>query len=113
MIAAVSVRHREYVDVEKAIATALEEVDNGLHDTELAKAGHPRPTGVTLKGRVVVTQNQGLSTEEWLRIMVDFGPLAATIAESIWNIVVVPKLKKIFHQDGVKDSNPSESHKHC
>jgi hypothetical protein len=88
--------------IEGAITNALMEADRGDYDKNFS-----RPPNVTLAKAITISQDQGLSTQEWTKLIIDFGPLAATIGESIWTIVIVPKLRSVF-RDRFSEVNPNK-----
>jgi hypothetical protein len=102
------VKGAKLTDVRKAVEAALEEVDKGVHDTALEAAGYPRPSGTTFKGSFRLSQGQGLAPQDWLQIIGDFAPLAVMMGRTVWTIAVVPRLKRLFHEDRVSEHDPQQ-----
>lgn len=104
------VKDIKFAEVQRAIESALAEVDQGKHDETLSKAGITRPADVTLASDVRVTQPQNLSPETWAEITTIFGSTAAAmVAKDVWKVIVLPKLKKLFRVDRVSDTKPGKS----
>jgi hypothetical protein len=108
MIQYIYIKDAKFEDVERAIKETLAEVDAGKHDRILAEAGVKRPPEVVFSRTVALSQSQGASPEEWMKLAVELAPLAITIGGGIWKIVIVPKLKKLFREDRVKEEDPKK-----
>lgn len=108
MIKDIYIKGAKFDEVERAIKAAFAEVDAGKYDEVLVEAGVKRPRGVVLSESVIVTRSQGASTDEWMKLAVELAPLAVTIGGTIWKIAVVPKLKRLFHDDRVQEHDPKK-----
>jgi hypothetical protein len=104
----VFVRGVEFEKARLAVDAILDEVDRGIHDTALSAAGHPRSPANALTGNVRLSQGQGLSPESWMQIVGELGPLAVIMGRDVWRIIVVPKLKRLFHEDQVSEHDPHQ-----
>lgn len=105
----VYVKRVKFEELEQTIEAALAEVDKGKHDEALAAAGFHRPQGLALAGSAKLSQPQGLSPEEWSKLVVDFAPVVATIAGGVWTVILLPKLKKLFREDRISEVAPKKS----
>lgn len=103
------VKDVKFEDLELAVNRALQEVDEGKYDKELREAGLVRPNDKALAGTATLSLPQGLSPEQWTTLAIDFAPLVATVAQGVWDVIVFPKLKKLFHPSHVREHRPKES----
>ncbi|MDA9512110.1 hypothetical protein XI04_03360 [Bradyrhizobium sp. CCBAU 11430] len=94
----------DFAQVEEAIREALRDAGSSK---ELAAAGVQTPPGFT--DELKIAKGQGMSPGEWTEIIATFGPLAATVAEDVWTIVVVPFLKRKFRDDRIATNNPNST----
>jgi hypothetical protein len=104
----VYVKGIKFGDVKRAIGSLLDEVDQGKHDEQLKAAGITRPADVSFADSVTFDQPQGLSPDDWAKIIIIFAPFAAQVGKDIWKIVILPKLKRLFRDDRVQDEDPKE-----
>lgn len=104
----VLVRDIDVAELEAALAQVLAAVDRGEHDTELAQAGMTRDPASPLAGTLKVTGEQGLSPDQWQTLLVEFAPLAAAVATTVWEVVVDPALKRIFRTDRIKTDDTED-----
>lgn len=96
------VRNISFAELEARMGEVLAEVDRGEYDADLQRAGVRRDPSVRLEGAVTISTGQGLSPDQWAEVLVAFAPFAGEVAKSIWEIVVVPALKRVFREDRVK-----------
>ncbi len=108
MSESVFVRDADFTAVEKEIRNLLAATDRGEFDTELKKAGVTRNPNVKLTEGVKIEEGQGLSPDQWITIITVFGPLAATIAKDVWQVVILPRLKRVFRPDSVSPTDPRQ-----
>lgn len=101
----------EFDDAKAKIEKLLSQVDEGEFDEELAAAGIVRKPDIKLASGAQFSQGQGLSTDQWMQVLVEFVPLVATIATGVWEIIIVPKLKKRFREERVSDKDPRKKAK--
>jgi hypothetical protein len=105
----VFVRQVTVDQLEKSILEILRDLDAGKYDVQLRSGGVTRPHNCKLLDGVDITAHgQGLSLNEWMQIVVIFGPTVATIAKDAWTIVVVPELKRVFRSDCVSPTDPKK-----
>ena len=104
-------KHVKFGELKRAIEGVLADVDQGRYDEELRTAGVTRPADVKVAQGIRVEQKQYLTPEEWFQITVIFGPLAAHIAKDVWDIIVVPKLKRLFRDDQIQTLPPKDDRK--
>lgn len=64
-----------------------------------------RDSNIFLSKEIDLSSDQGLSPEEWMKHVIIFGALTAKIAGDVWEIVVLPRLKQVFHEDCVKEKH--------
>ena len=108
----VFVRGGNFQSVERAIREVLTATDAGDFDSELRKVGVTRQADVSLATNLKIEgRGQGLSPDEWVQIVVTFGPLVTSVAKDIWQIVVIPRLKRLFPSDNVSPHDPRKSRK--
>lgn len=104
-------REVKFDELKGVIEGILVEVDQGKHDEALSKVGVNRSADDKIVQGLTIEQKQYLTPEEWLQIIIVFGPTAGHIAKDVWDIIVVPKLKRLFRDDQVQALPPSKNDK--
>lgn len=105
-------RDIDFTQTKSAVEAILEQIDKGDFDEELAQAGVPRNRSLLLAPAATISEDgQGLSPDQWAQIVVEFVPVAAAIVGSIWEIIVVPALKRRFRDDKISATDPQKKSK--
>ena len=104
--AAVFVKGATFKEVQDVVSAVLEEVDEGVHDAALTAAGQARPAGAVFKSGVRLSHDQGVSTQQWVELAIDYAPVVAPIGEAVWELIVLPRLRRFFHEDRVSKPDP-------
>jgi|ERR1700694_789772 hypothetical protein len=106
MSESVFIKNAKLTAIRKEVEEVLAEVDSGKYDEELARAGIDRSKTEMLGSVKLSGKGQGLTPDEWVKIIAVFGPTVAVAAKDVWKIVVVPRLKRVFRADRVSTTDP-------
>jgi len=101
-------RDVKFSEAESAIKKILADIDAGKYDEELEESGIQRDPTVSLTNTTTLQQPSGLGPNEWYGIIVGFAPAVTYAAKSIWDEIVIPKLKRAFRVDQVSGHNPNK-----
>lgn len=101
-------RDVKFLEAEAAIRDILAEVDAGRYDQELNESGVHRDPGVSLADHTTFEQPRGLGPNEWYVIMAIITPAVTYGSKTIWDKIVIPKLKRKFRVDQVSRHNPKK-----
>jgi len=102
----VFVRDIKFEAFEDETRRLLADLDAGKFDEELGHAGIGRDPSTPLSSAFEVSQSQYMSPEQWTEISVVFGSVVAPMARDVWKSILLPKLKRAFHEDRVSSRDP-------
>lgn len=100
------VKEIDFTEIEKEARKILADIDNGKFDQQLDENNLSRPVDARISDEVHFEMPQALTTDQWYQIIVTYGPLVVTVGTSVWEIIVVPRLKRLFPSDSVSSDHP-------
>jgi hypothetical protein len=98
----------EYSEAESAIEKILADIDAGICDEELKNSGIERDRNISLSSRTTLQQPQGMSPDQWYVITAVVAPAVSYSTKSVWDKIVIPKLKRLLRADRVSRQNPKK-----